>query len=270
MTQSLPILSTYQQTLDTAVTPMLQLRQVSYELVDNHTRDVAAIVPVQGVTLTIQRGESIAILGNDSSGKETLLSLLACLVLPTNGNFSLYGYDVATLNTSIHDDLRLRHIGVVFPTPALFMQKSVSENVALPLTYLKLNHVDQIKRVAKALAIVGVTELSTHYPDELTREQCHMVALARALVHNPAMLLLNEPIASLGSIDRHSYLAVLQQCNQRGLTIVFATNDQEIAAYTRRQIIMRNGQLVHDTGFLALPRPATPVIAQHAIDEWLT
>ena len=202
---------------------------------------------LRGVSLTIEQGEFMALMGTSGSGKSTLMNLLGCLDTPTKGHYRLDGRDVASASQDELADLRNRQIGFVFQSFNLIPRTSAMENVQLPLFYRELSLREQRARAADALDRVGLAGRDQHFPSQLSGGQQQRVAIARALVTDPAVLLADEPTGNLDTESSREIMAILVDLNRRdGLTILVVTHDSDVAAYTSRELLMKDGQLVGD------------------------
>ena len=202
---------------------------------------------LRGLSLTIEPGEFVALMGSSGSGKSTLLNLLGCLDTPTKGHYWLDGRDVAFASQDALADIRNRQIGFVFQSFNLIPRTSALENVQLPLFYRRLPLREQRVRAADALNRVGLAGREQHFPSQLSGGQQQRVAIARALVTSPAILLADEPTGNLDTESSREIMAILVDLNRRdGLTILVVTHDSDVAAYTSRELLVKDGQLVGD------------------------
>jgi putative ABC transport system ATP-binding protein len=202
---------------------------------------------LRGMSLTIDQGDFVALMGTSGSGKSTLMNLLGCLDTPTKGYYWLGGRDVASATQDELADIRNRQIGFVFQSFNLIPRTSALENVQLPLFYRGLPLRDQCARAADALNRVGLAGREQHFPSQLSGGQQQRVAIARALVGGPAILLADEPTGNLDTESSQEIMAILSDLNRRdGLTILVVTHDSDVAAYTCRELLMKDGQLVGD------------------------
>ncbi len=204
---------------------------------------------VQGVSLKIFPGEFVAIMGASGSGKSTLMNLIGCLDRPTSGRYELDGIDVSTLDRNALADIRNRKIGFVFQGFNLLARTSALENVEMPMLYhhQHLSAREQRERARRALEMVGLAQRADHYPNQLSGGQQQRVAIARALVNQPSLLLADEPTGNLDSQTSIEIMGVFQKLNDQGITIVMVTHELDIARYTRRNVVLRDGRLVSDS-----------------------
>ena len=205
---------------------------------------------VRGVSPEIQRGEFVAVMGASGSGKSTLMNILGCLDRATRGRYLLDGTDVSELGRDELADIRNQKIGFVFQGFNLLSRTTALENVELPMLYQQrhLRARDQRARAVKALEIVGLADRADHHPNQLSGGQQQRVAIARALVNEPALLLADEPTGNLDSQTSIEIMGVFQKLNDEGITIVMVTHELDIARYTKRNLIMRDGRVVSDVG----------------------
>ncbi len=200
---------------------------------------------LQRVSVSIQAGEMVAIMGASGSGKSTMMNILGCLDVPTSGEYLLEGENVGLLGDDRLAEIRNRKIGFVFQTYNLLPRLTALANVELPLLYG--NGRDRRRRSLQALTRVGLAERTGHRPTELSGGQQQRVGIARALVKEPSILLADEPTGNLDSQSSEEIVAILQDLNRReGLTVIIVTHEPDIAAATRRVISMRDGQVIDD------------------------
>jgi putative ABC transport system ATP-binding protein len=203
---------------------------------------------VRGVSIEIMRGEFVALMGASGSGKSTLMNILGCLDRPTTGHYILDGADVSGLDRDRLADIRNRKIGFVFQNFNLLPRTSARENVELPLVYSaqRLTHAELRERADRVLASVGLAGREDHYPSQLSGGQQQRVAIARALINQPEVLLADEPTGNLDSRTSVDIMSIFQQLNERGITVVMVTHEPDIAAYARRNVMMRDGVILDD------------------------
>ncbi|HEV2208829.1 MAG TPA: ABC transporter ATP-binding protein [Verrucomicrobiae bacterium] len=208
-----------------------------------------AVHAVRGVSAEILPGEFVAIMGASGSGKSTLMNIVGCLDRATEGLFLLDGTDVSKLDRDALADIRNQKIGFIFQGFNLLARTSARENVELPMLYLHrhLSGREQHQRALRALELVGLAERADHHPNQLSGGQQQRVAIARALVNQPALLLADEPTGNLDSQTSIEIMGVFQKLNDQGITIVMVTHELDIARYTKRNVIMRDGRIVSDT-----------------------
>ena len=204
---------------------------------------------VCGVSLEIFQGEFVALMGASGSGKSTLMNVIGCLDRPTQGRYLLDDIDVSQLNRDELADIRNQKIGFVFQGFNLLSRTSALENVELPMLYTRqrLTGESQRERALKALATVGLGERADHTPNQLSGGQQQRVAIARALANQPALLLADEPTGNLDSRTSIEIMGVFQKLNDQGITIVMVTHELDVAQYTKRMIVMRDGKVVGDS-----------------------
>ncbi|WP_328613533.1 ABC transporter ATP-binding protein [Amycolatopsis sp. NBC_00355] len=205
-----------------------------------------AVHALRGVELTVWPGEYVAIMGASGSGKSTLLNMLGCLDVPTSGQYLLDGFGVGKLNERQLALLRNRKIGFIFQSFNLVPRTSALSNVELPLVYSGLRRSERRRRALAALDMVGLSDRAKHLPSELSGGQIQRVAVARALVTGPAMLLADEPTGNLDRRSTEDVLGVFDRLNQLGRTIVVITHEDEVAAHARRIVRVDDGLIVQD------------------------
>jgi putative ABC transport system ATP-binding protein len=201
-----------------------------------------------GVSLSVESGDFVAIMGASGSGKSTLMNILGCLDRPSSGSYRLAGTDVASLDANARAEIRNARIGFVFQSFNLLARTSALENVELPLIYGTgaVGSGERLRRSARALAQVGLDGREHHFPSQLSGGQQQRVAIARALVTDPAILLADEPTGNLDTATSNEVMHVLQALNAAGKTIVLITHESEIAGWARRRVVLRDGRIVED------------------------
>src|SRR6187401_1310605 len=201
---------------------------------------------LRGVSITIERGEYVAIMGPSGSGKSTLMNLVGCLDTPSKGSYLLNDKEVAAMNDDDLARIRNEEIGFVFQTFNLLPRATALHNVELPLVYAGVSGKDRQERAKAALDKVELTQRASHKPNELSGGQRQRVAIARALVNNPSILLADEPTGNLDSKTGVEIMAVFKRLHDAGNTIILVTHEPDIAAYANRVIHIRDGQVEKD------------------------
>jgi putative ABC transport system ATP-binding protein len=201
---------------------------------------------LRGVTLGIERGEFVAIMGASGSGKSTFMNILGCLDKPSSGRYLLEGTDVARLDKKQLASIRNRKIGFVFQGFNLLARTTALENTELPTLYARIDRVERHRRALEALQMVGLGERTGHFPSQLSGGQQQRVAIARALVNRPSILLADEPTGNLDSRTSVELMEIFQSLNDRGLTIILVTHEHDIAQFAKRSIVFRDGKIRRD------------------------
>ncbi|WCB92938.1 putative ABC transporter ATP-binding protein YknY [Baekduia alba] len=205
-----------------------------------------AVHALDGVSLRIERGELVAIMGSSGSGKSTLMNMLGCLDMPTSGRYLLDGVDTRDMDEDEQSDLRNRKIGFVFQAFNLVPRTSALANVELPLSYAGVPRQQRRERATAALKAVGMGARLNHLPSELSGGQQQRVAVARAIVTNPSLVLADEPTGNLDSRSTADVLAIFERLNDEGRTVVLITHENDVAARARRVIRLADGRVVSD------------------------
>jgi len=201
---------------------------------------------LRGVSVSISRGEFVAIMGASGSGKSTFMNILGCLDKPTQGHYILDGTDVSELTKRDLAAIRNRRIGFVFQGFNLLSRTTALENVELPTMYSRVNRQERERRAKDSLELVGLGNRLDHFPSQLSGGQQQRVAIARALVNQPSILLADEPTGNLDSRTSVEIMQIFQELNDKGLTIVLVTHEHDIAQYAKRNIIFRDGKIRRD------------------------
>ena len=199
---------------------------------------------LKGISLTIEKGEFVSIMGASGSGKSTLMNIIGCLDVPTSGRYTLNGENVGMLSDDRLADIRSNTIGFVFQTYNLLSRQTALENVQLPLMYTKTR--GRRNKALEALERVGLSDRVRHRPTEMSGGQQQRVGIARALVKDPDILLADEPTGNLDTHSSEEILGIIRGLNQEGITVIVVTHDPDIAAFTKRTITLRDGQVVDD------------------------
>ncbi|MGN6554609.1 MAG: ABC transporter ATP-binding protein [Verrucomicrobiota bacterium] len=204
---------------------------------------------VRGVSLSIHPGEFVAIMGASGSGKSTMMNIVGCLDRATQGRYLLDGVDVSQLSRDQLADIRNQKIGFIFQGFNLLARTSALDNTELPMLYLRhrMTAHERHARALKCLELVGLGKRADHHPNQLSGGQQQRVAIARSLVNEPALLLADEPTGNLDSQTSIEIMGVFQKLNDQGITIVMVTHELDIASYTKRNIILRDGNILTDT-----------------------
>ncbi|HJH58655.1 MAG TPA: ABC transporter ATP-binding protein [Bacteroidetes bacterium] len=216
----------------------------------NITRDFplgTEIVKVlKGISLSVKRGQYVALMGPSGSGKSTLMNLLGCLDTPTSGEYILNGHDVSSLEDSELAEIRNKEIGFVFQTFNLLPRITALQNVALPMIYAGVGLSERMRRAEEALVSVGLANRMEHRPNQLSGGQRQRVAIARALVNHPSIILADEPTGNLDSKTSIEIMQLFQKIYEQGNTIIIVTHEEDIAEHAHRIIRLRDGQIYAD------------------------
>lgn len=201
---------------------------------------------LRGISMSVAPGEFLAVMGPSGSGKSTLMNLLGCLDTPTAGKYLLEGVEVSSLSPDERAHIRNQRIGFVFQSFNLLARTSALENVALPLRYNGMPRRKRLKRAEEVLSMVGLSGRLDHHPSQLSGGEQQRVAIARSLVCQPAIILADEPTGALDTRTGIEVMSIFQDLNAQGMTVVIVTHEPEIAAFTRRRLMFRDGSLVAD------------------------
>lgn len=224
--------------------PIIELQDVRREFIVG-SETVRAL---RGVSFTIHENEFVTIMGTSGSGKSTLLNLLGCLDTPTSGEYKLDGIPVRKMSKNQRAGMRMKKIGFVFQSYNLLSKTTAVENVELPLMYNpKISAKERRERAVKALQAVGLGDRMQHKSNQMSGGQMQRVAIARALVNNPAVILADEATGNLDTRTSFEILTLFQQLHSEGRTIIFVTHNPEIAQYSSRNIILKDGKIKSDT-----------------------
>jgi putative ABC transport system ATP-binding protein len=208
---------------------------------------------LRGVSVAVGRGEFVAIMGASGSGKSTFMNMLGCLDRPSSGRYLLEGMDVSQHDKRALAFIRNQKIGFVFQGFNLLARTTALENTELPTLYAKIDKVERQKRAAEVLAMVGLADRAHHFPSQMSGGQQQRVAVARALVNRPSILLADEPTGNLDSRTSVEIMEILQNLNDKGLTIVLVTHELDIAQFAKRVLVFRDGKIRKDD--VAVNRP---------------
>jgi putative ABC transport system ATP-binding protein len=223
---------------------------------------------LRGVSLRVETGEMIAIMGASGSGKSTLMNIIGCLDRATSGTYLLDGTNVSDLNCNRLADVRNQKIGFVFQTFNLLARTSALENVELPLLYDRTGNGSASKSLASAaLERVGLADRMDHEPSELSGGQQQRVAIARALVTRPALVLADEPTGNLDTRTSIEVMALFQELNDQGTTTILVTHEHDIAGYARRVVELRDGIIVRDTNVADRHNAAADLVRLASVDD---
>jgi putative ABC transport system ATP-binding protein len=224
--------------------PMLQPAVQALDVTRSYALDGVRVDALRGVTLTIEQGEFLAIVGPSGSGKSTLMNLLGCLDRPTTGQLLVGGRDIARLSDVELARLRNETIGFVFQSFQLLPRTSALDNVAMPLVYRGVRRAERLERASAALDAVGLGHRTGHRPTQLSGGEQQRVAIARALVGEPALVLADEPTGNLDSATSNEVMGLFERLNaDRGVAVVLVTHEAEVAVRARRQVRVRDGLL---------------------------
>ena len=225
---------------------MTQPLIVTRDLTKNYHLEGIPVHALRGVSVQVDGGEFVAIMGPSGSGKSTFMNLLGCLDSPTSGEYLLGGEAVSALSGNALAAIRNRRIGFVFQNFNLLPRTSALENVELPLLYCGVPPAERYRRAVAKLETIGLADRMHHHPSQLSGGQQQRVAIARALVNDPVLILADEPTGALDTRTSCEIMALLQALNRNGLTVVLVTHEREIAGYASRMISFRDGRVIED------------------------
>jgi len=241
--------------------PILSLRDVVRTYVMGEDR----VHALNGVSLDVARNEYVAIMGPSGSGKSTLMNIIGCLDVPTSGSYSLEGQAVAAMSESSLAEVRNRRIGFVFQTFNLLPRADILHNVELPLIYAGVPRAERRARARRALEKVGLADRVKHRPNELSGGQRQRVAIARALIHNPSIILADEPTGNLDTKTGDGIMAMLDEMHDAGQTIILVTHEEYISEHAQRTVRLRDGLIESD---VATVRPAREIQGARGPVPW--
>ena len=228
---------------EAATRPVIQLDHIH----KTYTMGDVEVHALRGISLTINEGEFVAIMGASGSGKSTTMNIIGCLDRPTRGSYVLDGQDVSQMSKDERADIRCEKIGFVFQGFNLLSRTSALENVELPMLYAGVNGADRQQRAMDALASVGLAGREQNHSNQLSGGQQQRVAVARALVNNPALILADEPTGNLDSRTSVEVMEIFQRLNrERGITLVLVTHEPDIAQYAQRVVVFKDGKIQKD------------------------
>jgi putative ABC transport system ATP-binding protein len=217
------------------------------EVTKVYTMGDQRVEALKGVSFDVKEGEFVAIMGASGSGKSTCMNMLGCLDVPTSGEYLLDNVSVGRLTRNELAEIRNKKLGFVFQGFNLLARTTARENVELPLVYAHVPAVQRRERALASLEKVGLAGRSDHYSNQLSGGQQQRVAIARALVNEPAILLADEPTGNLDTKTSEEIMALFQQLNRQGITIIMVTHEPDIAAFASRHLIFRDGMILSDT-----------------------
>jgi putative ABC transport system ATP-binding protein len=229
----------------------------THDLVKDYVIGGETVHTVNRISLSIQRGEFVAIIGASGSGKSTFMNMIGCLDIPTAGTLLLDGVDTKTLDSDELTGIRNRKIGFVFQQFNLLARTSALDNVAVPLIYRGMGYTERRERAQAKLEAMGLGNRMQNTPAKLSGGQQQRVAIARALVTDPLMLLADEPTGALDTQTSLDIMGIFQKLNDDGITLIVVTHEPDIAEYAARRIVFRDGQVIEDTAVKSRRRAST-------------
>ena len=232
-----------------------------------YTMGETRVHALRGVSVDVERGGFVAVMGASGSGKSTLMNILGCLDRPSAGRYLLEGVDVSGLDKKTLAGIRNRKLGFVFQGFNLLARTTALENTALPTLYSKIDAAERVKRAHDALALVGLEDRASHFPSQMSGGQQQRVAIARALVNHPSILFADEPTGNLDSRTSIEIMEVLQNLNDRGLTIVMVTHEPDIAQFAKRVLVFRDGTIRKDDPVRDRPRAGDVLKTLPVLDD---
>lgn len=235
--------------------PLIDVR----DLRKNYQLGETEVHALRGVTVSIEPGDFVAIMGASGSGKSTFMNILGCLDKPTSGQYLLEGTDVSGLDKKQLARIRNQKIGFVFQGFNLLGRTTALENTELPMLYSRVSKKDRESRAREALALVGLSDREHHFPSQLSGGQQQRVAIARALTNKPLLVLADEPTGNLDSRTAVEVMDIFQRLNAEGLTIVLVTHEPDIAQFAKRQVVFRDGHIRRDD-IVRVPQIASEVL----------
>lgn len=217
------------------------------DLKRDFTMGTETVHALRGISFNIQEGEFVTIMGSSGSGKSTLLNILGCLDQPTAGTYEIDGVNIKELSKNELATIRNEKIGFIFQSYNLLARTSALENVELPLLYnSKVSNKERRERAIKALEMVGLSDRMGHTPSQLSGGQQQRVAIARSLVNNPVMILADEATGNLDTRTSYEIMSLFQDLNKQGITITFVTHEPDIATFSNRTIVLKDGVIIQD------------------------